>query len=326
MHFAKLIGKTGQGHTRNSSRKVKISARLFACSLTTCFVAMPVLAGETVLYTYDELGRLVRTQQTGSINNGVTTDIDYDDAGNRTGYEVTGSSGAGSDGGATGNVGGGSGSNTGGGGSGGGGETPPGFAVSDTSTTEGGNLVFTVTKSGSVTSSYSVSYATANGSAVTGSDYAAKSGTLTFNGSTGSLTVSVATVNDSIFEQTEAMYLNLSNPTGGSTITDSQGAGTISDNDVQNNPPTANNDTLIAFCGQGVKNVLLNDTDPDGDALSVASITGGGGMALSENNGLIIAENASTGSFTYTLQDAHGATDTATVFVTNSCGGGGPFE
>lgn len=324
MRFAKLPGNLRPGLIRSSNRKARYFTRLFTYSLAACFAATPVLAGETVLYTYDELGRLVRTQQTGTINNGVNTDIDYDDAGNRTGYEVTGSNGAGSDGGATGNVGGGSGSNTGGGGGGGG--TPPSFAVSDTSTTEGGNLVFTVTKTGSVSNSYSVSYATANGSAVTGSDYTAKSGTLAFGGSTSSLTVSVSTVNDSTFEQTEAMYLNLSGPTGGSTITDSQGAGTISDNDVQNNPPNANNDTLIAFCGQGVKNVLSNDTDPDGDALSVTTITGGGGMALSENNGVIIAENAYNGSFTYTLQDAHGATDTATVFVTNSCGGGGPFE
>ena len=52
-----------------------------------CVVAVPgysVSAGETVLYEYDALGRLVVVQQGGTINNGVTTEITYDDAGNRT--------------------------------------------------------------------------------------------------------------------------------------------------------------------------------------------------------------------------------------------------
>ncbi|MEM8918912.1 MAG: hypothetical protein AAGE37_08645 [Pseudomonadota bacterium] len=73
-------------------------------------LSAPAMATETVTYTYDELGRLVRTQQSGTVNNGVDTQIDYDAAGNRTDYDVTGSSGTGSDTGATGEVGSGPGS------------------------------------------------------------------------------------------------------------------------------------------------------------------------------------------------------------------------
>ena len=50
-------------------------------------------AGETVVYKYDALGRLVKTTSTGTANDGVETDIGYDPAGNRTDYDVSNSSG-----------------------------------------------------------------------------------------------------------------------------------------------------------------------------------------------------------------------------------------
>ena len=59
-------------------------------------------------------------------------------------------------------------------------DTPPSFAISDVSATEGGSLTFTVTKTGAATGSFSVNYATANGTATSPSDYTAASGTLTF--------------------------------------------------------------------------------------------------------------------------------------------------
>ena len=50
-------------------------------------------ASETITYTYDELGRLVQTTSTGSVNNGLIQGIAYDAAGNRTNYSITGSTG-----------------------------------------------------------------------------------------------------------------------------------------------------------------------------------------------------------------------------------------
>jgi hypothetical protein len=53
-------------------------------------------ASETVTYTYDALGRLVATTNTGSTNNGLTTSVAYDLAGNRNSYNVSGAGGSGS--------------------------------------------------------------------------------------------------------------------------------------------------------------------------------------------------------------------------------------
>lgn len=107
-------------------------------------------------------------------------------------------------------------------------ETPPSFAVSNASTTEGGTLSFEVTKTGTVSSSYDVDYTTSSSGSAESSDFTAKSGTLTFSSSQTSRTVTVNTNEDADFDD-DVMYLNLSNASDGATITDSQGAGTIND-------------------------------------------------------------------------------------------------
>lgn len=52
--------------------------------------ATSVSASETVTYTYDALGRLTNSASSGSVNNGVSTTINYDPAGNRSNYAVVG--------------------------------------------------------------------------------------------------------------------------------------------------------------------------------------------------------------------------------------------
>jgi hypothetical protein len=102
------------------------------------------------------------------------------------------------------------------------------FSVGNTATDEGTPLVFTVTKSGSTSSSCSVTFATANGTAVAPGDYTAATSTiLAFTSTQTTRTVSINTVIAGPNESTEYMYLNLSSPTGGATISDSQGVGTI---------------------------------------------------------------------------------------------------
>jgi len=52
--------------------------------------ASPPLANEVTNYTYDELGRLVRVEQLGGVNNNVISNYAYDKAGNRSSVKVTG--------------------------------------------------------------------------------------------------------------------------------------------------------------------------------------------------------------------------------------------
>ncbi len=53
--------------------------------------AAPALAGETITYSYDAKGRLVRVARVGTVNNNVNTNYSYDKANNRKTKVVTGS-------------------------------------------------------------------------------------------------------------------------------------------------------------------------------------------------------------------------------------------
>ena len=76
-----------------------------------------------------------------------------------------------------------------------------------------------------------VGYATADGTAVAGSDFNAASGTLTFTGSTTTQTIPVTIRNDALVEGPEAFSVKLSSPSGNATITDDTVVTTITDND-----------------------------------------------------------------------------------------------
>lgn len=65
-------------------------ANLALFASTTLFSAAH--ATETVKYTYDAKGRLVKVERTGTVNNGVTTTYNHDKADNRTNVKTTGSS------------------------------------------------------------------------------------------------------------------------------------------------------------------------------------------------------------------------------------------
>ena len=96
---------------------------------------------------------------------------------------------------------------------------------------------------------------------------------------------------------------------------------------VANRPPVAIDDTVPAvIAGQQVPpfNVLTMgtpDSDPDGDVISVTSFTQpGAGTVVHNGNGQFTwtAPNGYSGvtTFTYTIADAYGLTDTATVTIT----------
>jgi chitinase len=116
----------------------------------------------------------------------------------------------------------------------------PTLSIGNASVTEGNsgtvNVAFVVTLSQAAASPVTVQYATANGTAVAGSDYNATSGTLTFAAGETSKTITVAVRGDTAVEGAETFRVLLSNPSG-ATLANGTGTGTIVDNDQP--PPTS---------------------------------------------------------------------------------------
>ena len=139
------------------------------------------------------------------------------------------------------------------------------------------------------------------------------------------------------FAQSSATYtydalgrlLTSSNTTGSTTYTyDNAGNRTAVVSCVSscNHAPVANPDGSptpinVAYGGSVVIPVLANDTDADGDALTVTSATGAnkGSTSLTGGN-TTVTYQATVGqigadSFTYAISDGHGGTATSTVAV-----------
>jgi subtilisin family serine protease/subtilisin-like proprotein convertase family protein len=110
----------------------------------------------------------------------------------------------------------------------------PGLSVSDPSLAEGNSgtrsLSFTVSLTSASGRSLTVQYATADGTASAGSDYLAKTGTLTFSAGATMQTVNVTLNGDANAEPDETILFNLLTATN-ATIDDSQGVGTIATDD-----------------------------------------------------------------------------------------------
>jgi hypothetical protein len=109
---------------------------------------------------------------------------------------------------------------------------PANLAIGNASVTEGGALSFTVTRSGTTTTAVSASYATAGGTATSGSDFTAASGTVSFAANQTTATITVNTINDTAVEPAETLTVTLSSPSSGAAITTATGTGTINDNDT----------------------------------------------------------------------------------------------
>jgi hypothetical protein len=195
--------------------------------------------------------------------------------------------------------------------------------------TEGGTLVFTVTKTGAAVAVFAVDFATGGGTAAgtyTGNgDYYTGAAKLYFQPSETSKTVSIQTIEDPMDEANETFSLTLSNASGGAAITDAQGLGTIVDNDEQpagNIPPTPQNDTgTQQACSLKTYNVLANDTDPDGH--TPLTIIGSSHPSFMFSSTAIEVDSTNIGSeefTTYTVRDTGGATATARLTVTLTAG------
>src|SRR5205807_1576670 len=109
------------------------------------------------------------------------------------------------------------------------------------------------------------------------------------------------------------------------TVSDGHGGTATAPVTVTGNPgndaPVARDDAAATDEDTAVTvNVLANDTDVDGDALTVTGVTQGahGAVVLNTDGTLTYAPGANFNGidrFTYTVSDGHGGTATATVTV-----------
>ena len=139
----------------------------------------------------------------------------------------------------------------------------PTLTINDVTVTEGNsgitNAVFTLTLTGAQNSCVpvTVNYATADGTATAGSDYSNTSGTLTFNTphASNSITqmITVPVNGDLLVEGDETFLVNLSGASG-ATITDSQGQGTITNDDTAT---LSINDVSVAEGSSGTANATF---------------------------------------------------------------------
>jgi uncharacterized repeat protein (TIGR01451 family) len=182
-------------------------------------------------------------------------------------------------------------------------ETLPTLAINDVSVSESGtSLVFTVTRTGNLSGTASVDFATADGTATAGSDYTATSGTLNFAANQATATITVPVSNDGVVEADETVIVNLSNPTL-ATISDGSGTGTITNDDT---PPTLSiNDVTLVEGDSGTTNFVFTVTRT-GNLGSTSSVnfatsdgTASAGSDYTANSGTLnFAANQATATIT----------------------------
>jgi hypothetical protein len=126
------------------------------------------------------------------------------------------------------------------------------FATDVYSVGEGdGTVTITVTRTGGSEGAVGVTYASSNGTAVSGSDYTAVNSTLSWaDDETASKTFQVTITNDSDVEGNQAFTLTLTSPTGSATLGDTDTATvTIVDNDSAPTVPLMGSLTFEADAG-----------------------------------------------------------------------------
>jgi len=119
--------------------------------------------------------------------------------------------------------------------------TSPSVSIADVSLTEGNSGVkpfgFVASLSAASGTPVTVNFATGDGTAFAGSDYAVNTGIITFAAGQTLTTVSVNVVGDTLVEANETFSVNLTTPVG-AVISDSQGLGTIINDDVATTLPS----------------------------------------------------------------------------------------
>lgn len=137
----------------------------------------------------------------------------------------------------------------------------PTIAINDVSVTEGNagaaTAAFTVSLSNASSQTITVDYSTANSTATAGSDYVAATATVTFSPGQTTRPVNITVNGDTVFEPNESFTVNLSGAAN-ATIADTQGVGTINNDDSQ--PTISINDVTVTEGNSGTTNAAFTVT------------------------------------------------------------------
>jgi large repetitive protein len=169
----------------------------------------------------------------------------------------------------------------------------PSLSVNSVSVPEGNTgataMAFTVSLSVASGRTVSVLYATADGTAIAGSDYTAASGTLTFAPGETSKTVTVLATGDTVGEGDDTFYVVLSSPTLASIAT-STGTGTILNDDTagpslsiadasvtESNTGTSTATLTVTLSAVSASTVTVDWATADGTATAGVDYTAGSG-------------------------------------------------
>ena len=167
------------------------------------------------------------------------------------------------------------------------------IAISDVTVTEGdaGTKVatFTVTRTGG-TAAFDVTYATADGTASTGSDYAGNASTvLSFGTGESSKEISVTVNGDVDFELDETFFVKLSNATNGATIGDGEAQGTIENDDAEPVGTVSISDVTVTEGDAGTKVATFTVTRTGGTAAFDVAYATADGTASADSDFVGIA-------------------------------------
>ncbi|MDB9426649.1 putative Ig domain-containing protein [Microcystis aeruginosa CS-564/01] len=226
----------------------------------------------------------------------------------------------------------------------------PSLSIENTTVTEGDtgtqSANFTVRLSAPANTTVTAQFTTKDGTAQVGTDYESSTGILTFAPGEVEKKITVDVKGDTISEPTEIFTVNLTGVTNAILI-QSEGIGTILDNDnsvnpPDNNPPVTDADKTITL-PEDSKPIPLNinpPTDIDGDNLTVTitqlpdntkgKITLANGTVINVGDKISINSltsllytpladvNGNGGNFIYTVSDGKGGSDSQKIsFVIN---------
>ncbi len=191
-------------------------------------------------------------------------------------------------------------------------------------------LTITVTRSGPPLGTVTVDYATvAGGTATAGLDYTSVTGTLTFAPGITSKTFTVPILSDTIFEPTETVSLQLSNPTGSARL----GPQATARIDIVDNDPAGvvrfSAATYAVSEAAGVSTITVQRTLGTASAVTVDYATVGGGTAtagtdyVATSGTLTFNANETSKTFSVTILNdtLYEPDETVNLVLSNPAGG-----